>query len=73
MKPLFLRLHFSGGNVSWKCDDVVNSLIIDFSVIHRNKTEFYDLETLLFVPVFLVCFAASRSGSIMKMALDFSA
>jgi len=57
MKPLFLHLHFSGGNVSWICDDVVNSLI-DFSAIHRATTEFYHLETLLLVPVFLVCFAA---------------
>jgi hypothetical protein len=67
VKPLFLRLHFSGGNVSWNCDDVVNSLI-DFSVIHRDKMGFYHLATLLLVPVFLVCFAASESGSIMKMA-----
>ena len=66
MKPLFLPLHFSGGNVPWKCDDVVNSLI-DFSVIHGDKTEFYRLETLLLVPVFLMCFAASYSGSIIKM------
>jgi len=43
--------------VSWICDDVVNSLI-DFSAIHRATTEFYHLETLLLVPVFLVCFAA---------------
>lgn len=65
MKSLFLHLHFSGGNVSWKCDDLVNSLI-DSSVIHKDKTEFHHFETLLLVPVILVCFAASESGSIMK-------
>lgn len=60
MKPSFLRLHFIGGNVSWICDDVVNSLM-DFSVIHRAETEVYHFETLLLAPVFLVCFAASET------------
>jgi len=50
---------------------MVNSLI-DFSVIHRAKMEFYHLEILLLVPVFLVCFDASESGSAMKMALGCS-
>lgn len=35
-KPLFFRLLFSGGNLSWKFGDLVH-LLIDFSVIHRDK------------------------------------
>jgi hypothetical protein len=35
VKPLFIRLHFSGGNLLWKCGDVAHSLV-DFSLIHRD-------------------------------------
>lgn len=67
VKPLFLRLLFSGGNLSWKFGDLVHSLI-DFSVIRRDKSEFYHSWSIDLSPRVFSVFAASECGSIKNMA-----